>query len=100
VFVSKAVLDVKKPLTAITGVNQECVFTSIDFSRGTLITQDAENTRYYLEYLSRCNAAGLSVCLTEYAPKGSDIEETIRDYCDKNGFLYYLSNSVNLDGKS
>lgn len=99
VFVTRAVLDAKTPLAAITGVNQECVFTNINFTLRTLIRQDDETSRYYQDYLARCKAAGLNVYLTEYAPKGSSIESTIHDYCEKNGFRYYLSHSINLDGK-
>lgn len=36
VFVSSAILNTTSPLVNITGVNQECVFTSIDFKDGRL----------------------------------------------------------------
>jgi len=99
VFVTKAVLDAEVPLSAITGVNQECVFTNIDFGTGALIRQDAENTRYYQDYLARCKAAGLDVYLLEYAPKSSSIEKEIRSYCETNEYQFYLSHTINLDGK-
>lgn len=99
VFVTKAVLDAETPLSAITGVNQECVFTNIDFGTGALIRQDAENTRYYQDYLARCKAAGLDVFLLEYAPKSSSIEKEIRSYCETNEYQFYLSQTINLDGK-
>ena len=99
VFVTKAVLDAETPLSAITGVNQESVFTSINFDSGTFARQDAENSQYYQEYLARCKAAGLDVYLTEYAAANSGIEKDIQAYCSKNGFQYYLSHTINLDGK-
>ena len=99
VFVTQAVLDARSPLEAITGVNQECVFTSINFELGTLGRQDSENFQYYENYLARCQSAGLDVYLTEYAATNSSIETEIKQYCDKNGFQYYLSHSINLDGK-
>lgn len=98
VFVSKAVLESESPLSCITGVNQECVFTNINFSTGSLVRQDRETSRYYQDYLAACNDAGLQVYLTEYAPKYSTIEKTIREYCAQNGFLYYLSHTIELDG--
>ena len=97
VFVSRAVLDAKSPNTVITGVNQECVFTNIDFDTGTLIRQDADTTSYYQEYLSRCKSAGLSVYLTEYAKSGDNIARKIEAFCKERGYLYYVSPSINLD---
>lgn len=97
VFVSRAVLDAKSPNTVITGVNQECVFTNIDFDSGSLTLQSAENTAYYQTYLSRCKAVGLDVYLTEYAPANAHVGKTIQQYCTKQGYLYYISPSINLD---
>ena len=97
VFVSRAVLDSAKSNDVITGVNQECVFTNIDFDSGTLIRQDADTSSYYQEYLGRCKSAGLDVYLTEYAKAGDRIASSIHSYCEKNGFLYYISPNINLD---
>lgn len=97
VFVSRAVLDATKPLPAITGVNQECVFTNINFTTGALIRQSAENSQYYQEYLARCKEAGLDVYLTEYAKPNQTLIHKIAQYCDQNGFQYYISPSINLD---
>jgi len=97
VFVSKAVLDADAPNPVITGVNQECVFTNINFDSGRLVRQSTDNTTYYQDYLARCKTAGLDVYLTEYAKAGNNITETILNYCEENGFLYYISSSVNLD---
>ncbi|HWQ97476.1 MAG TPA: endo alpha-1,4 polygalactosaminidase [Clostridia bacterium] len=97
VFVSRAVLDADAPNRVITGVNQECVFTNINFTTGALIRQDRENTEYYQAYLARCKEAGLDVFLTEYAKSDNHIIEAIKDYCEANGFRYYVSPSINLD---
>ena len=99
VFVSRAVLDAKAPNAVITGVNQECVFTNIDFDAGTLILQDAETSSYYQEYLARCKSAGLTVYLTEYAKSSDSIVRTIDSFCKERGYLYYVSPSINLDEK-
>lgn len=99
IFVTRAVLDANNPLSAVTGVNQECVFTNINFALGTLTLQDKESSRYYQDYLARCKSAGLDVYLTEYASNGSSIRIAIQNYCVKNGFSYYISHSINLDGK-
>jgi len=97
VFVTKAVLDADEPNPIITGVNQECVFTNIDFAHGKLIRQDAESTAYYQEYLARCKSVGLDVYLTEYAKHGDGIASTIDSYCKDHGYQYYISPSINLD---
>ena len=97
VFVAKAVLDTDEPNPVITGVNQECVFTNIDFDHGKLIRQDAASTAYYQEYLARCKSAGLYVYLTEYAKRGDGIAAAIDSYCKENGYQYYISPSINLD---
>ncbi len=97
VFVSRAVLDAALPNPVITGVNQECVFTNIDFASNRLIRQDEETTAYYEEYLARCKSAGLDVYLTEYAGAGDSIASTIERYCADNGFSCFISASVNLD---
>ncbi len=97
-FVSKAVLESESPLSCITGVNQECVFTNINFSTGSLVRQDRETSRYYQDYLAACKDAGLQVYLIEYAPKYSTIEKTIQEYCAQNGFSYYLSHTIELGG--
>ena len=97
VFVTKAVLDADSPVATITGVNQECVFTNINFTSGTLTRQDAENLQYYQDYLARCKNAGLTVCLLEYAKSNDPVSNDISDYCHKNGFQYYISPSINLD---
>ena len=96
-YVSRAVLDSASPNAVITGVNQECVFTNIDFDAGTLIRQDADTTSYYQEYLARCKSAGLAVYLTEYAKSGDNITRKIEAYCKERGYLYYVSPSINLD---
>jgi len=97
VFVSRAVLGADEPLSAITGVNQECVFTNINFTTGALIRQSAENSSYYQSYLARCKEAGLDVYLTEYAKSNQSVSNEIAQYCDQNGFHYYISSSINLD---
>jgi len=97
VFVSRTVLDADVANPVITGVNQECVFTNIDFDSGRLVRQSADSTAYYQDYLARCKTAGFDVYLTEYAKAGNNIAETILNYCEENGFLYYISSSVNLD---
>lgn len=98
VFVSAAILNQDSPRIHIIGVNQECVFTNIDFANNALILQDADTSRYYQDYLAACKEKGLEVYLLEYAKDSDRIEETIQAYCSQQGFRYYRSPSVDLVG--
>lgn len=97
-FVSKAVLEQDSPQIEIIGVNQECVFTNIDFANNALVRQDAETSQYYQDYLAACKEKGLAVYLLEYAKDGDVIEAAIQTYCNQNGFQYYRSSSIGLVG--
>lgn len=97
-FVSKAVMEQDSAQIEITGVNQECVFTNIDFANNTLVLQDAETRQYYQDYLVSCKEKGLAVYLLEYAKDGDIIEAAIQTYCNRNGFQYYRSSSIGLVG--
>lgn len=81
----------------ISAVNQECVFTRIDFDEEVFGLQEAGTMEYYQEYLSLCREKGLKVYLTEYC-KVSDwkLKKRIRDYCGKRGYLVYFSSSLEL----
>ncbi|MEN6419830.1 MAG: endo alpha-1,4 polygalactosaminidase [Clostridiaceae bacterium] len=98
VFVSKAILEADEPQIEITGVNQECVFTNIDFTNNALVLQDAQTSQYYQDYLAACKEKGLAVYLLEYAIDVDAVEETIQAYCNRNGFQYYRSTSIDLVG--
>ena len=81
--------------TLFGGVNQESVFTKIDFAKNRYAAQDAETRSYYLNYLTRAKEAGLKVYLIEYHPSAKLAAE-IQDYCEKNGFVAYLANEKEL----
>ena len=95
VFVTKAVIEPDSPVVKITGVNQECVFTNIDFDNEKLITQSEEDTKYYQEYLELVVEKGLVVYLLEYSSDDSLLPKII-EYCDIHKFNYYVSSSIDL----
>lgn len=98
VFISRAMLEPSQPLCRITGVNQECVFTGIDFDNGALTNQEPDTSQYYQAYLEQCGEHGLTVYLTEYAAIDNlEMRETIRRYCEEKGYLYYIASSMQLD---
>ncbi len=95
-YVKRLIDDGKSQL--INGVNQECVFSSIeDYDENLFSRNDNDTTAYYTEYLKICKSAGLDVSLTEYT-RDDGLAAEIREYCDKHGYIYYISNSVELDG--
>lgn len=77
------------------GINQECVFTSIDFDNKSYGSQDRDETKRYKEYLSKVKKAGLEVYLLEYGA-GPSIQEMIDEYCKQNDFKYYNAESLEL----
>lgn len=80
--------------TLFDGVNQETVFTAIDFETETFGVQRAEETAYFQAYLQSVKQAGLQVYLLEY---GADerLSQTVYAYCAENGFTWY--NAATLD---
>lgn len=96
-FISKAILSSQKPVK-IKGINQECVFTNIDFENNKLILQNEKTKKYYQDYLKLCKAKGLEVYLTEYATDNL-IEKDISKFCKENQYQYFISNSINLDSE-
>lgn len=99
VFVTEAVLKPESPLVHISGVNQECVFTNIDFEQDTLVEQEAETSQYYQSYLEQCSAANLTVYLTEYINGNNKaLTKTIESYCQKHRFIYFIASSKALEG--
>ena len=95
VFVSESILDAESPLVHISGVNQECVFSDIDFENNLLREQDDESSEYYKKYLQRCDKKGLSVYLTEYIDEGNEkVRKKVESYCQRYQFSYFISTTV------
>lgn len=80
----------------LTGVNQESVFSSIDFDSLTFGQATPEDQAYFTGYIQRVAALGGTVCLLEYT-KDAALAESIAAYCAQRGFAYYISDSVELD---
>ncbi|MDO5095626.1 MAG: endo alpha-1,4 polygalactosaminidase [Peptostreptococcaceae bacterium] len=95
-FVTKALLEEQNPSIRIDAVNQECVFTNIDFEKKELILQEEETSDYYKEYLQKCKRKNIEIYLTEYA-KDKSGEKQIAEYCKQHGYEYFISESINLD---
>ncbi|MGI6258949.1 MAG: endo alpha-1,4 polygalactosaminidase [Anaerolineaceae bacterium] len=94
IFVSRC-LEEGIAMSLIDGINQETVFTSIDYDHGRYGKRSEEETAYFQDYLSKVRSAGLSVFLLEYRADKS-IYKTIDAYCKENGFRWYNAPDLEL----
>ena len=78
------------------GVDQETVFTAIDFDTETFHAQEAEETAYFKAYLQTVRAAGLRGYLLEYGADDA-LAAQIDAYCAEYGFVWYNAASLALD---
>jgi len=93
-FIQKYLKEHKKLF--FDGINQENVFTSIDFKYRQFYEQDENATKYYLEYLDICQRKGLKIFLLEYG-EDKEVLNKIQQYCDERGFNFYYSSSLELN---
>jgi endo-alpha-1,4-polygalactosaminidase (GH114 family) len=82
----------------ITGINQECVFTSIDWESDRLVPASGEDRDYFIDYIEKYGDMGAYIFLIEYVEDtdSTAIREDIREYCKERNYLYYISGSVDL----
>ena len=79
----------------MTGVNQESVWSSIDFDSGTFHDQTSEGREYFSKYVEACKADGVEVYLLEYTTNQKLIRK-IKEYCKEQDFHFYISCSLEL----
>ena len=81
----------------LTGVNQETVFSAIDFDTETFGRATEEDFEWFSDYVQRVAAWGVKVYLLEYTRDAELINEIDR-YCAEHGFVYMVADSIALDG--
>ena len=79
----------------MTGVNQESVWSRIDFTTKTFHTQKKTEREYFCQYLQACKADGMDVYLLEYTTDHKLIRR-IKKYCRKRKYDYYIADSLEL----
>ena len=79
----------------ITGINQESVFTRIDWDTGNLSASTKDDREYFTDYIEKYSSQGVKIFLLEYTTSQIDAIK-IKDYCNKHGFKYYISDSLEL----
>lgn len=80
----------------ISGINQESVFTSIDFENNTFKEKNQEDRQYFQNYIETCFDNGLDVYILEYTNDSSLIHK-IEEYCSEHNFQYYISDNLELN---
>lgn len=95
VFVSKCI-DEGTASSLFDGVNQETVFTSIDFENADYGVKSESESRYFQDYLSKVKDLGMDVYLLEYAAP-PELAEKIDAYCTRHGFVWYNANGWELN---
>ena len=89
-------LDENDTLSAvIDGVNQETVYTSINWDEGTFGEATKDDNEYFLDYLERVSDAGGEVYLLEYTTDDK-LARYIQDEADALGYHVYVSPSLEL----
>ncbi|MBQ6020024.1 MAG: endo alpha-1,4 polygalactosaminidase [Clostridia bacterium] len=83
---------------ALDAVNQETVFSKIEWEKNSFSANDAEERKYFQDYVETVAAHGGDVYLLEYT-KDKALIEKINAYCEEKGFRYYVSGSIELTAK-
>ena len=81
----------------ITGISQESVFSAILWDEDAFGTAEPEDHEYFVSYVTRYGSQGADIYLLEYTEDEALIKE-IDAFCAENGYVYYVSDSIELDG--
>ena len=83
----------------ITGINQESVFSYIDWDTGALTRASDEDRDYFTDYITRYGDQGAYIFLLEYVDDTDEnrtLKSGIKNYCEEHNYLYYISDSIDL----
>ena len=83
----------------VTGINQEMVFTWMDYDNNMVRARimNCDEMEYYKAYIEKYAVMGADVFLLEYSDNAG-IVERVEKYCREKRFVYYISDSLELDG--
>ncbi len=80
------------------GVNQESVFTAINWEDGSFTESTPDDREYFLDYLSQVAADGKAVYVLEYT-KDEALAEMAKSKCHELGYKVYVSKNLELNGE-
>lgn len=78
------------------GVNQECVYTSIDWENKSFLVNNPEEREYFLEYLRLVMDAGKDPYAIEYTTDAR-IASKARELAASSGYTVYIAPSISLE---
>ncbi|MBP0967752.1 MAG: endo alpha-1,4 polygalactosaminidase [Oscillospiraceae bacterium] len=76
-------------------VNQETVFSKIEWEKESFSRNDDEERAYFQEYVETVAANGGDIYLLEYT-KDAELIKQIAEYCRAHHFRYYVSGTLEL----
>ena len=81
----------------ITGIAQESVISTILWDENAFGRAEPEDREYFESYIGRYGSQGADIYLIEYTTDEELIRE-IDEFCKEHNYLYYVSDSIELDG--
>lgn len=94
-FISRAIKE-NKLKNLVYGINQETVFSKIDFENNRFYRAEKSDQAYFQNYLKESSDHELKVFITEYT-KDEKLKKEIIDYCKKNSYRYFISSTIELN---
>ncbi len=94
VFVKEYIKKNKK-LDIIDGVNQESVFSKINWDDGSFGRSKASDRKYFQKYAALVKKKGGDVYFLEYS-RDKKLKKKIRTYCKKKGYKSYIARDLGL----
>lgn len=77
------------------GVNQETIFSKINWGTNTFGYNSKREREYFQEYVEKVGAANKDIFLLEYT-KSKLLTKKIDSYCTKHNYRYYVSKTLEL----
>lgn len=96
VFITEAMDREEEFSELISGVNQECVFSAVDFANESFMEANREDTDYYLDYLSKVEKKCANIYIIEYCAD-NNLKNTIYNKIDDLGYKCYITDSLELN---
>ena len=94
-YISKYAEDNNSLDDVMDAVNQETVFSAIDWDNDLFTENDDDTREYFQDYCKLVSDHGKDVYLLEYTVN-SDIIDNVKNYCYENGYTYYVSSTLDL----
>ena len=91
----KSVIESGDKRVIFDGVNQECVYTTYDFTNDRFLKNSEENMYYFTEYLDMLVQNGYVVYVLEYATD-SKIRSKSYFYSMEHNYICYVSDNIEL----